>query len=62
MTVITADGRKPATTAQERAELLNNMVAYTGMYRLEGDKWITAVDAAWNPEWHSADALLQDRG
>ena|SRR5262249_2265061 len=51
MTVITADGRKPPTTVQERADLLNSMVAYTGKYRLEGDKWITTVDAAWNPEW-----------
>jgi hypothetical protein len=51
MTVITADGRKPATTVQARAHLLNNMVTYTAKYRLEGDKWITAVDAAWNPEW-----------
>jgi ABC-type Fe3+ transport system substrate-binding protein len=33
---------------------LGNMVieaAYTGMYRLEGDKWLTKVDVAWNPEW-----------
>ena len=51
MTVIRADGRKPGTTVQERADLLDNMVAYTGKYRLEGDKWITVVDAAWNPEW-----------
>jgi hypothetical protein len=51
MTVVTADGRNPPTTVQERAELLNNMVAYTGKYRLEGDKWITTVDVAWNPEW-----------
>jgi hypothetical protein len=21
------------------------------MYRVEGDKWITKVDVAWNPEW-----------
>src|SRR5262249_7913668 len=47
MTVVTADGRKPPDTVQERAELLNNMVAYTGRYRLEGDKWITSVDVAW---------------
>ncbi len=24
---------------------------YTGTYRLEGDKWITSVEVAWNPEW-----------
>jgi hypothetical protein len=51
MTVITADGRKPPATVQERADLLNSMVAYTGKYRLKGDKWVTTVDAAWNPEW-----------
>ena len=51
MFVLTAEGRKPATTVLERADLLNSLVAYTGMYRIEGDQWITRVDAAWNPEW-----------
>jgi hypothetical protein len=27
------------------------MVAYSGMYRLEGDKFITKVDVSWNPAW-----------
>ena len=27
------------------------MVAYTGIYRVEGDKWITKVDVAANPAW-----------
>jgi hypothetical protein len=49
--VLTGEGRKPAKTAEDRAELLNTLVAYTGMYRVEGDKWITKVDVAWNPEW-----------
>jgi hypothetical protein len=49
--VLTGEGRKAAKTIQDRAELLNSLVAYTGMYRLEGDKWITNVDVAWNPEW-----------
>ena len=31
--------------------LLNTLVAYTGTYRVEGDKWITKVEVAWNPEW-----------
>ncbi len=25
--------------------------AYTGTYRLEGDKWVTSVEVAWNREW-----------
>jgi len=49
--VLTGDGRKPAKTDEDRAGLLSSLIAYTGMYRLEGDKWITKVDVAWNPEW-----------
>jgi|SRR5215813_186285 len=50
MFIITGDGRKPAKTIDERAELVNSLVAYTGTYRIEGDKWITKVEVAWNPE------------
>lgn len=49
--VLTGEGRKPAKTDQERAALLGSLVAYTGTYRLEADKWITKVEVAWNPEW-----------
>ena len=49
--VLTGGERKPAKTDHERAELLNTLVAYSGTYRLEGDKWTTNVDVAWNPEW-----------
>ena len=49
--VLTGEGRKPAKTDQERAALLGSLVAYTGTYRLEGDKWITKVEVVWNPEW-----------
>jgi len=49
--VLTGEGRKSAETVQERADLLNSLVAYTGTYRLEGDKWITMVQVAWDPEW-----------
>ena len=49
--VLTGEGRKPAKSVQDRADLLSSLVAYTGLYRLEGDRWITKVDVAWNPEW-----------
>lgn len=49
--VLTGEGRKPAKTVQERADLLDSLIAYTGTYRVEGDQWITRVDTAWNPEW-----------
>lgn len=49
--VLTADGRKPAKTDQDRVGLLNTLVAYTGTYRVAGDQWTTTVEVAWNPEW-----------
>lgn len=49
--VITAEGRKPGTSEPERAALYSSLVAYTGRVRVEGDKWITAVDASANPAW-----------
>ncbi len=49
--VLTGEGRRPAKTDAEKAGLLNTLVAYSGTYRIEGDKWITRVEVAWNPEW-----------
>lgn len=49
--LLTGEARKPAKTDQERAALLNTLVAYTGAYSIEGDHWTINVDAAWNPEW-----------
>lgn len=49
--VLTGGGRKPAKTAAEKAALLDSLISYTGKYRLEGDKWITSVEVAWNPAW-----------
>ncbi len=49
--VITGEGRKSGTSEADRAGLFSTLVAYTGNYRVEGDKWITSVDASWNPAW-----------
>lgn len=57
MTVIEAEGRKAPQTEEERAVLLGNMIAYTGTYRVEGDKWIAKVDVAWNPAWNGTDQV-----
>jgi len=49
--ILTGEGRTPPKSDQDRASLLGTLVAYTGLYRVEGDRWITKVDVAWNPEW-----------
>ena len=46
---LSAEGRQAAESNADRAELLSSMIAYTGTYRLEDDRWITQVDVAWNP-------------
>ena len=51
MMVMTGEGRKVPKTDQDRAALLKSLYAYTGMYRVEPDKFIVNVDVAWNPEW-----------
>jgi hypothetical protein len=47
--VITNEGRKAPNTDQDRAGLFSSLVAYTGRYRVDGDKWITTVDVSANP-------------
>jgi len=49
--VITAEGRKAPATDADRAALYNTLVAYTGGYRVDGDKWITKVEVSANPAW-----------
>jgi hypothetical protein len=53
--VITAEGRKAGTSDQERAVLYSTLVAYAGRFQVEGDKWVTAVDASANPSWVGTD-------
>lgn len=49
--VTTADGRKSAKSVDEEAAAYRSIFAYSGKFRLEGNKFITKVDVAWNPDW-----------
>lgn len=57
MALLTPEGRKAPQTDPERAEAFKSMYAYSGTYRLEGDRWITKVDAAWNEAWTGTDQV-----
>jgi len=46
--VIVAADRKPATNNEESAALLKTLMAYTGKFSIDGDKFITKVDISWN--------------
>lgn len=49
--IVTTEKREAPKTDQDRSELFKSMFAYTGTYRVEGDKIITKVDVSWNPAW-----------
>ena len=49
MQIVTAEGRKAPNTEKERAALFDSMAASTGMYRVEGDRYILEIDVAWHP-------------
>ncbi len=55
--IIEGDARKAPETDEDRVRLFRTMAAYSGLYRLEGDKWITTVDVAWNPGWIGTDQV-----
>jgi hypothetical protein len=49
--VVTGEGRGVPASDAERAAALRSMIAYTGRYRVEGDRVVTLVEAAWNEAW-----------
>jgi hypothetical protein len=57
MAIIEAEGRKAPSTDADRAALLSSVIAYSGKYRVEGNRWITTVDTAWNPAWVGTDQV-----
>jgi hypothetical protein len=57
MAIVEGEGRKLGSTDEERATLWRSMLSYSGLYRLEGDKWITKVDASWNPAWNGTEQV-----
>jgi len=55
MAYLEAENRKAPQTDEERAAAFRTMNAYTGRYRIEGDKWVTKVDGSWNVSWVGTD-------
>jgi len=58
--ILTAPNREPAKNLQEKAALLESMLAYSGKYTIEGDRMMIQVDMSWN-EIYSGGNQLQTR-
>jgi hypothetical protein len=55
MALTTAQNRTAGEGETERAALHKSMLAYTGRYRVEGDEFVTTVDASWNEAWNGTE-------
>lgn len=55
--IITAEGRKEPVTDEDRVAAFRSLVSYSGIYRVEGDKWITKVDVSWTEAWTGTDQM-----
>jgi hypothetical protein len=51
MSLLVSEGRKAPQTDEERSIAYRSMVAYTGKYAVDGDKWTTSPDVAWSEAW-----------
>ena len=55
MALTTAQNRTAGESEMDRAALHRSMLAYTGRYRVEGDEFVTIVDASWNEAWNGTE-------
>jgi len=55
LALVTAEGRPVPQTNAERTQALRTMISCTGRWRVEGDRVVTRVEAAWNQAWVDTD-------
>lgn len=49
--ILTSSARTRSMWATDPAALHKSMVAYTGRWSIDGDKFVTQVEGAWDPSW-----------
>jgi hypothetical protein len=55
--VNSAADRKPPSTDADDIALMKSVIAYTGKYVVEGDKWIAKVDVSRNEIFKAQDQV-----
>ena len=48
---VTADRRNPAQNTEQPTDMFRSIIAYSGSYRPEWDKFTTTVDLVWHEAW-----------
>jgi Lipocalin-like domain len=57
MVVISAEARRTPTTDADRSGAFLSMISYSGVYRVEEDRFITKVDVSWNEAWTGTEQI-----
>jgi hypothetical protein len=52
--ILTTANRGPAKSLEEKAALLDSMLAYSGKYTIEGNRMTIQVDMSWNEIYSGA--------
>jgi len=55
--ILTAANRGPAKNFEEKAALLDSMLAYSGKYTIEGNRMAIQVDMSWNEIYSGANQV-----
>ena len=55
MVLVTANPREPGDTDEKQVALFRTMMAYTGRYRIDGNRFIATIDASWNEAWNGTE-------
>lgn len=55
MVLVTARRREPGNTDEKMLALFRTVMAYTGRYRVEKDRFITKIDSSWNEAWNGSE-------
>jgi hypothetical protein len=55
MSLMTTGGRTRAGSEADTATLYKSMMAYTGKVSVDGEKFVTMVDMAWDPSWEGSE-------
>ena len=57
MALLTSKERTAGQKDGDVTALFRSMMAYTGRYRVEGNQFITKVDASWNQSWNGGEQV-----
>ena len=60
--ILTGEQRKKPETDEDRVAAFRSMAAYSGIYRVEGDRWVTKVDVSWNESWTGTEQMRFFKG